>query len=751
MLHTLCLLLWLAPSSRAAPDDIDNLVLWFRADIGFSTPGNSAIWDDQSGNNRDASSFNTARPSAVASTELGGRQVIRFGGNDYLSFSGSWLNGDDYTVFVVGGRNGNAGGAFYLGGSSTTANANLIVGYENGTTLRLSQYNNDLDATVTNWTSGRQWNTDVFWFDNATGHRIHHNGLQVASDTDTTGATGWSGSRIGHFQAANTWYTGDIAEIIIYERALTCEERVTIESEIAARWGLSWSSPDDPDGDFLCTANDPCPDEAPNDGDQDGFFSCVDDCDDGDIDSFPEAIEILGDGIDQDCNLFDSVSCWLDGDRDGYGIDTDSVIADDGSCDTDEFESYLSTDCRDGDELSFPGAAEIAGDGIDQNCDGGDSAICYLDDDDDGYGLTSTPVVGPIGCTDLRQAPIGGDCDDGNPFAYPNRAEIADDTIDQDCNGFDLITCHEDLDADGYGSTVDVEAPDGTCDLGQGESLNADDCNDGSALVSPAETDFPNDGIDQDCSGQDAILCWIDGDGDTWGALGTSYVSQGACSGSMVPRSDDCDDTDASIHPTADDVENGVDDDCDGLVDQTVDSDGDGLGDEEESTLGTDPLNKDTDNDGLQDKVEVDSGTDPLDQDSDGDGLFDGAEGVGNTDGDDLIDALDDDDDNDGVLTQIEAPEGVIVDTDGDGIYDHLESDSDNDGNEDGKEQGDIDCDGLEDRIDNRYDARCEQTPPSQRAPPTEGIGCSCRTFGMQAPMFLSLLAPLLVISRRRA
>ncbi len=43
-----------------------------------------------------------------------------------------------------------------------------------------------------------------------------------------------------------------------------------------------------------------------------------------------------------------------------------------------------------------------------------------------------------------------------------------------------------------------------------------------------------------------------------------------------------------------------------------VDSDGDGLSDEEELTLGTDPLNPDTDGDGLKDGIEVRAGTDPL-------------------------------------------------------------------------------------------------------------------------------------------
>ncbi|MCX6740137.1 MAG: hypothetical protein NTZ49_02830 [Candidatus Parcubacteria bacterium] len=57
------------------------------------------------------------------------------------------------------------------------------------------------------------------------------------------------------------------------------------------------------------------------------------------------------------------------------------------------------------------------------------------------------------------------------------------------------------------------------------------------------------------------------------------------------------------------------------------DLDADGLTDDEEATLGTDPLNSDSDNDGLTDREEVMVyKTNPLDPDTDKDGFFDGEE-----------------------------------------------------------------------------------------------------------------------------
>ncbi|WP_376768505.1 hypothetical protein, partial [Nocardioides pelophilus] len=134
-----------------------------------------------------------------------------------------------------------------------------------------------------------------------------------------------------------------------------------------------------------------------------------------------------------------------------------------------------------------------------------------------------------------------------------------------------------------------------------------------------------------------------------------------------------------------------------GVECDVVDSDDDGLTDDEEGTIGTDPLDPDTDNDGINDGDEVDgttntdygnAPTDPLDPDSDDDGLTDGEEtGTHNTDPNDP------DTDDGGV------PDGIEVDVDGtdplDGTDDLVDDDADNDGLTD-TEEGTIGTDPLD-------------------------------------------------------
>ena len=309
------------------------------------------------------------------------------------------------------------------------------------------------------------------------------------------------------------------------------------------------------------------------DDDGDGFSELDGDCDDQNPHFHPGVTDIPDDGVDQDCSGLDSVTCFVDADGDGIG-GTDTLIAPDALCE-DPGESDRSDDCDDTNAARFPGGADTPADGVDQDCNGVDASWCFEDIDGDKHGSTTQIVSLNSSCDDAGEASVADDCSPYDQSVHPGASEVTNDGIDQDCDGADAIGCFADRDGDGYGVAETVFSADGDC-LDPGESNYASDCDDTSTAVHPGAVDSPADGVDQDCSGQDAIYCPEDVDGDHFGGTGSVVSADSDCNDlGEAPNRDDCNDADANIHPGLPDlVIDGVDSNCDGVP--GLDRDGDG-------------------------------------------------------------------------------------------------------------------------------------------------------------------------------
>ncbi len=143
------------------------------------------------------------------------------------------------------------------------------------------------------------------------------------------------------------------------------------------------------------------------------------DCNDRNSQVHPDAVEICGNGVDDNCDgSVDPICVANDNDGDG---DPDA------------------TDCNDNDASIRHGAAETCN-GLDDNCDGRvdeDLRRTFFPDvDGDGFGDMNAVAIPAC------QAPFGHvgnntDCADLNAQVFPSRAEICGDGIDQNCDGVD--------------------------------------------------------------------------------------------------------------------------------------------------------------------------------------------------------------------------------------------------------------------------------------------------------------------------
>lgn len=184
------------------------------------------------------------------------------------------------------------------------------------------------------------------------------------------------------------------------------------------------------------------------DSDGDGWEDDVD-CQPEDPSVYPGATEAVGDGIDEDCDAQEL--CYGDADGDGWRTDA-TVMSADLDCD-DAGESGPAApagDCADDDPRVNPAAVEQVGDGIDEDCDGGE--LCYVDADRDGYRGDATVASVDPDCEDEGEAGDAlqaGDCDDGEPTVFPGAAEVCEDGLVNDCNAPDGsvdATCPVNLD-----------------------------------------------------------------------------------------------------------------------------------------------------------------------------------------------------------------------------------------------------------------------------------------------------------------
>ncbi len=348
------------------------------------------------------------------------------------------------------------------------------------------------------------------------------------------------------------------------------------------------------------------------------------DCEESNPSVHPDMPETVADNIDQNCDGADD--CYEDTDNDDFGTAT-VVTATTTDCATEAFVSRFNNDCDDSENSTFPGAPEDPGDGVDQDCDTVD--MCYVDDDNDNFGTTVLRNGLSLSCTnDNARAPVNTDCEDTAPNNYPGNTEVCDG-FDNNCVGgvdepgpsVTYMSWYRDADGDGRGDVNDMQS---TCDgAPAGYVASQDDCDDNDGLNFPGnpevcdgqdndcnglddagspgtdgwETDNDGDGqreceadcddtnaqrfngnpeipannLDNDCNNRE--LCYIDGDGDTYGNDGasTQQSAQGApawaCTASgLSPVANDCNDADNTINVAAPEgIADNVDQNCDGI------------------------------------------------------------------------------------------------------------------------------------------------------------------------------------------
>jgi hypothetical protein len=262
------------------------------------------------------------------------------------------------------------------------------------------------------------------------------------------------------------------------------------------------------------------------------------------------------------CTVFEDRECYNDNDcSPGYYCNSNGYCRreqsgdpggdddDDGGCDDSDGDGYGAEscggyDCDDGDDNINPGEDEICNNGKDDDCDG----EIDMDDDECDPGCPDSDGDG------YQSASCGGsDCNDTNSNINSGVPENCGNGIDDDCD--DLIdgndpecagsTC-QDGDGDGYGLPGNPSCPKG------GE----EDCNDDNEFEHPDQEWFIDK--DEDYYAQNSINTVI--------SCQQPDILYDLPSEQKLGI--DCDDYTKEIHPSATEICNLRNDDCDSDVDE---------------------------------------------------------------------------------------------------------------------------------------------------------------------------------------
>jgi len=229
-----------------------------------------------------------------------------------------------------------------------------------------------------------------------------------------------------------------------------------------------------------------------------------------------------------------TITCYRDADNDSFGNATNTTTTTNTTCPLGYVNN--SNDCNDNNNTIHPGVTDIPNNGIDENCNGYDNITCYADLDNDNYTNNTNTVYSDAQCqTNYRNSNTTQDCNDNDSTMNPGANETAYgiDNKDNDCNGTidDCSSLNQSISAQIYCNASGImnykKAFNTTCSAGY-ECLS-NNCTGGK------------------CAG---YLCYIDVDGDGFGNATNSNVSNNStCPTGYVNNSNDCNDNNSAINP----------------------------------------------------------------------------------------------------------------------------------------------------------------------------------------------------------
>jgi hypothetical protein len=243
--------------ASAQPNTISGLQLWLKADaLVLNDADPVATWTDSSGNGYNATQATGAKQPLYKTAIVNSKPVVRFDGiNDVLQILGAGYlactnNIGAVTLFVVAKATASGVGQSLVEISTNVAatpRLKLSIIAANKWEIDARRLDADsVNVLTANSTLPSAWEcvTARRDYTNARGHLYLQGGTNNESTgIGTTGSTSATNSADAFIGGGSTTpsapYSGDVAEIVVYNRYLTDIERMSVEKYLCDKYGLT--------------------------------------------------------------------------------------------------------------------------------------------------------------------------------------------------------------------------------------------------------------------------------------------------------------------------------------------------------------------------------------------------------------------------------------------------------------------------------------------------------------------------------
>lgn len=235
------------------PASISGLELWLDADDSETITLNATTvssWNDKSGNGYNVSQGTASYQPTYSTAQLNGRNVVTFdGNNDHIlnDSLASVASGNDVpiTMFVVFKQLSSGTNEYGVVFGSSSSIQPLFCMMTNSNQLAAQQRTDAGTLTAAyssvSSTSAYRVQSIVLSSSNLT---VYNNGTSVATSSFTPAQTSFDTFTIGAWRRSGSmngvaFLHCDIAEVIIYNSALSTSDRNSVEDYLSSKWGIS--------------------------------------------------------------------------------------------------------------------------------------------------------------------------------------------------------------------------------------------------------------------------------------------------------------------------------------------------------------------------------------------------------------------------------------------------------------------------------------------------------------------------------